>query len=78
MTKNQIKAKLIARDGTIEAVAKRICEPRSQVSATINFHRLNLRVRKKLIAEYGIRFSPNIQIKYSWRRVRRAKLQEAL
>jgi len=76
MNKNKIRGLLIEREGSIEAVAKRIREPRTLVSATINYHRLNLRVRKKLIATYGVRFSPGIQIKYSWRTSRPGKRKQ--
>lgn len=76
MNKNKIRGLLIEREGSIDAVAKRIRSPRSQVSATINYLRLNLAIRKKLIQVYGIKFSPHIKPAYSWRKPRRAKTQE--
>lgn len=63
MDRNKIRARLIEREGSIEAVASRIREPRTQVSATINYLRINLRIRKKLISTYGIKFSPYIQLR---------------
>lgn len=77
MNKNQIKARLIQRDGTINAVAKRIREPASMVSATITYKRLNLRIRMKLIREYGVRFSPKISTALSQRKPRRTKPKDS-
>ncbi len=76
MTANKIKARLIEKDGSISAVAKRIRKPLSQVSATINYSRLNLAIRTELIRVYGIRFSPHIKPSYSWRKPRKKQLQK--
>lgn len=76
MTAEQIKARLIEREGSIEAVAKRIREPRTQVSATINYLRLNLNIRRKLIRQYGVRFSPYYGPASSGRNNRRPKAEE--
>ena len=76
MTANKIKAKLIEKEGSISAVAKRIRKPLSHVSATINYSRLNLAIRRALIETYGIRFSSYIKPSYSWRKPRRAKTPE--
>lgn len=82
MTGNEIKAKLIKKEGSISAVAKRIRKPLAHVSATINYSRLNLAIRRELIKQYGIRFSPNIKPRYSWRpkarRTQRPKIQETV
>lgn len=76
MDKNKIKARLIEREGSIDAVAKRIRKPRSQVSATINYLRLNLAIRVDLIRVYNVRFSPFYGPAKSARKPRRQKLQE--
>jgi len=67
MKPNQIKARLIEKAGTIETVAKEINEPRSQVSATIHYLRLNERIRAKLRQRYGVRFSPRIPLRQTER-----------
>lgn len=63
MNKNQIKARLIEKAGSIETVAQEIKERRSQVSATINYLRLNKRIRQKLAQTYGVRFSRRIELR---------------
>ncbi len=76
MTSRQILARLIEREGSINAVALRLGWPASQISATVNYLRLNLAIRKDLIQTYGVRFSPHIKPSYSWRKPRKKQLQE--
>lgn len=76
MNKNKIKARLIEKEGSIDAVAYRIRERRSQVSATINYLRLNLRIRQKLIRTYGVKFSPYIQTTKSTRKPKQVRAVE--
>lgn len=68
MKPNQIKARLIERSGSINAVAREINEPRTLVSATINYLRLNQRIRLKLSQHYGIRFSSRISLRQAARK----------
>lgn len=56
MRPNEIKARILLKGYSIEAAALAIGEPRPAVSATINYLRLNERVRRKLQRKFGIRF----------------------
>lgn len=63
MTSLEIKIHLLRKGLSIEKAADQIGEPRSQVSATIHYLRLNQRIREKLLEHFGIRFSPRIQLR---------------
>ena len=69
MEPNLIKAKLLVKVGSIERVAREINESRPAVSSTINYLRVNQRIREKLARKYGIKFTE--------RPLRRASLERS-
>jgi hypothetical protein len=56
MTPAKIKYELTEQAGSVTKAALAIKEPLHKVSHTINYYRLNDRIRRKLARRFGIRF----------------------
>lgn len=56
MTPLKIKHQLQEQAGSVKRAAQLIREPLYKVSHTINYYRLNERIRKKLERRFGVEF----------------------
>lgn len=74
MTSDEIYALLVKKVGainTVSRVAEQINEERSKVSQTIHYHRINIKVRQKLRAKFGVTFSDKLPIRLNQQRQER-------